>query len=121
VFGPKGNLLARHNRLLHRSADAHGPNAMISRTPCNAPLFKKFKRRLSGAGSRIFGGKSVWRLRQRLDCTNDFLEGAPTIRVSIVRNGAQVRLNTHLDRSNSVVGLKLHCGSQHSERVRQGQ
>ncbi|HXN53755.1 MAG TPA: Gfo/Idh/MocA family oxidoreductase [Candidatus Acidoferrum sp.] len=26
VFGPKGSLLARHNSLLHRSADAHGPN-----------------------------------------------------------------------------------------------
>ena len=26
VFGPKGSLLARRNSLLHRSADAHGPN-----------------------------------------------------------------------------------------------
>ena len=26
VFGPKGSLLARHSTLLHRSADAHGPN-----------------------------------------------------------------------------------------------
>jgi len=26
VFGPKGSLLARHNSLLHRSADAHGPS-----------------------------------------------------------------------------------------------
>jgi len=26
VFGPKGSLLARHASLLHRSADAHGPN-----------------------------------------------------------------------------------------------
>jgi predicted dehydrogenase len=26
VFGPKGSLLARHTSLLHRSADAHGPN-----------------------------------------------------------------------------------------------
>ncbi len=26
VFGPKGSLLARHNTLQHRSADAHGPN-----------------------------------------------------------------------------------------------
>jgi predicted dehydrogenase len=26
VFGPKGSLLARHNTLLHRAADARGPN-----------------------------------------------------------------------------------------------
>lgn len=26
VFGPKGSLLARHTSLLHRAADAHGPN-----------------------------------------------------------------------------------------------
>jgi predicted dehydrogenase len=26
VFGPKGSLLARHNTLQRRSADAHGPN-----------------------------------------------------------------------------------------------
>jgi predicted dehydrogenase len=26
VFGPKGSLLARHNTLQHRSAEAHGPN-----------------------------------------------------------------------------------------------
>jgi predicted dehydrogenase len=26
VFGPKGSLLARHTSLLHRTADAHGPN-----------------------------------------------------------------------------------------------
>jgi scyllo-inositol 2-dehydrogenase (NADP+) len=26
VFGPKGSLLARHNTLQHRSADAHGPS-----------------------------------------------------------------------------------------------
>jgi predicted dehydrogenase len=26
VFGPKGSLLAHHDNLLYRSADAHGPN-----------------------------------------------------------------------------------------------
>jgi predicted dehydrogenase len=26
VFGPKGSLLARHNTLQRRAADAHGPN-----------------------------------------------------------------------------------------------
>ncbi len=29
VFGPKGSLLARHSTLLHRSADAHGPNVPL--------------------------------------------------------------------------------------------
>jgi predicted dehydrogenase len=29
VFGPKGSLLARHDSLLHRSADARGPNVPL--------------------------------------------------------------------------------------------
>jgi predicted dehydrogenase len=42
VFGPKGSLLARHDTLLHRSADARGPNVPPDGEPVTlAPLAKE--------------------------------------------------------------------------------
>jgi predicted dehydrogenase len=42
VFGPKGSLLARHDSLLHRSAEARGPNVPADGEPVTlAPLPKE--------------------------------------------------------------------------------